>query len=299
MQAGDQLKTKARLSSLPMSRVCILTDSTAQFPHPDFPGQELVNVVPLRLNLGGTLYPDARAVKLNQLHPGADESLSLKVLPPSKESFREILSSLARSYTDIIVLLLSNELVPVVAQAQTVLNSTSIPARVVVLNTHTTSAGLGLLVETAATAARNGEPAGEILRTLRVLIPHIYTLFCVQNLSYLAQAGKLDPAQAVVGEMLGLLPFLTLENGRLTPLQKARNTRHLIDYLLEFLAEFSHLKHVALIQGLPMLTSESRIVRERIQEFIPGIPFTEHVLGDGLAALLGPRSLSLVVMERS
>ena len=282
-----------------MPRVCILTDSTAQFPHPGFPGHELVNVIPLRVNLGGTLYPDARAVKLSQLPASADDALSPQVLPPSSESFRQLLISLGRSYTDIIVILLSNELVPAVEQAQVAVDSTSIAARVVILDSHTTSAGLGLLVETAASAAQSGEPAAEILRTLRVLIPHIYTLFCVQSLSYLAHSGKIDPAQAVVGEMLGLLPFLTLENGLLTPLQKARNTRHLIDYLLEFLAEFSHLRHVALLQGLPVMTSESRIVRERIQEFIPGIPFTEHALGDGLAALLGPRSLSLVVMEQT
>jgi hypothetical protein len=49
---------------------------------------------------------------------------------------------------------------------------------------------------------------------------------------------------------------------------------------------------------LPLITGESRVIRERILEAIPSVPFSEHSLGGGLAALLGPRSLGLVVMEQ-
>jgi DegV family protein with EDD domain len=291
-----------------MSRVCILTDSTAQFPFPGYPGHELVTVIPLQVNLRGKLYTNGRDIKLGELPASAGRGLAPgvippgviapRVIPPESGDFRQVLAALGQNYTDIIVLLLSAHLIPAVQHAKEAAASINLPARVDILDSQTTSVGLGLLVQAAAEAARDGMPGAEILRMLRVLIPHVYTLFCVQSLSYLACAGKMDPAQALIGEMLGLIPFLTLENGQLTPLQKARSTRHLIDVLIEFLTEFNELKHVALLQGLPVMTGETRLIRERILETIPNTPFSEHTLGGALAALLGPRSLGLVVMER-
>lgn len=281
-----------------MSRVCILTDTTAQFPHPGFLGNELVTVIPMPVNLRGQNYKDGREVKINQLPPAAGDELSPQLLPPTIESFRQVLFSLSKNYAEIIVLLLSTNLCPAVERARDAAGSFSLPSKVDILDSQTTSAGLGLLVETAAEAAHNGLPGSEILRLLRVLIPHVYTLFCVQSLSYLAYAGKVDPAQAIVGDMLGLLPFLTLENGRLTPLQKARSTRHLIDVFLEFATEFRTLRHVALLQGLPLSSGEARLIRERLLESMPDTPISEHTLGGPLATLFGPRTLGLVLMER-
>jgi fatty acid-binding protein DegV len=114
---------------------------------------------------------------------------------------------------------------------------------------------------------------------VRGLIPHVYTIFCNQSLSYLQLSGQLDPAQALVGEMLGITPFFILENGRLTPVQKARSTRHLVDTFHEFITEFIHLKHIALLQGLPPFINEARALHERIQENFPTTPFSEHILG--------------------
>ena len=57
--------------------------------------------------------------------------------------------------------------------------------RIVVLDTATTSAGLGLIAETVARAAAAGEPAGEVERIVRGMIPHVYALFFSDSLQYL------------------------------------------------------------------------------------------------------------------
>jgi fatty acid-binding protein DegV len=142
-------------------------------------------------------------------------------------------------------------------------------------------------------------PVEDILRKVRASVPHIYTIFCVQHLSYLHHSGKLDPAQATIGEMLGLWPLLLLENGGLVPVQKARNSRHLVEVLHEFMAEFNGLKHLALLHGMPPFTQEAHNLYERILQEFPTVPYSEHQLGCSLAAVLGPRSLGLVVMEKA
>jgi fatty acid-binding protein DegV len=115
----------------------------------------------------------------------------------------------------------------------------------------------------------------------------------------LAASRHLDPAQAIVGEMLGITPFFILENGQLTPIQKARSSRHLVDQLHEFVAEFDDLKHVAIIQGTTPLDQDARTLRDRLNGVCRGACLSEHTIGTSVAALFGPRSLGVIVMEKT
>jgi DegV family protein with EDD domain len=282
-----------------MSKVCILTDSTAQFPAPVFPGCELVNVIPLHVELNKILYTDAKDIRTANLPASIRQPDGPKALPPTVEEFQEVFSNLARKYSEIVTIVVSSHLNPVISAAQEAALAAEGPARIHVIDSQTTAVGLGLLVQAAANAARTGSNGVEITRLVRGMVSKIYTVFCVQSLSYLYKSGHLDPAQAIVGEMLNVMPFLILENGRLVPIQKVRSSRHLVDILHEFIMEFSNLEHIAIIQGVPPFEQEARNLRDRINAEDTSPSFSEHTLGAALASILGPRSLGVVVWEKA
>lgn len=281
-----------------MSRVCILTDSSAQFTEPDFAGQELVTVLPLRIRLSGKLYTDNPSLSINLLPASARNGLNPKVLPPDPERFKHTLEELGHSYDDILVILLSAQLNPTVAEAYEIAANTHTAANTHIIDSQTITVGLGLLVQIAAEAALNKVDAAGIKYLLQRLIPHIYSVYCTQSLTYLYYSGQLDPAQALVSEMLGITPFFVIESGRLVPIQKARSARNMVDIFHEFILEFGDLTHIALVQGVSPFASDSRILRERIQAEFPDTPYSEHPLGIAVASILGPRSLGLVTMIR-
>jgi fatty acid-binding protein DegV len=97
--------------------------------------------------------------------------------------------------------------------------------------------------------------------------------------------------------MLGILPLYTMENGRLVHTNKIRSPRHMVDIMYEFIAEFEHLRHLALLQGIPYFDQESRNIRERIHQNIHSVPFSEHSLPLSLATMLGPRAIGLMAIE--
>lgn len=282
-----------------MSRVCILTDSTAQFPAPVFPGCELVNVIPLHVELNKVLYTDTKDIRTANLPASIRQPDGPKALPPTIEEFQEVFSNLARKYSEIVTIVVSSHLNPVISTAQEAALAAEGPARIHVIDSQTTAVGLGLLVQAAANAARTGSNGVEITRLVRGMVSKIYTVFCVQSLSYLYKSGHLDPAQAIVGEMLNVMPFLILENGRLVPIQKVRSSSHLVDILHEFIMEFSNLEHIAIIQGVPPFEQEARNLRDRINAEDTSPSFSEHTLGAALASILGPRSLGVVVWEKA
>lgn len=279
------------------SQVCILTDSTAQFPTPIFPGRELVTILPMHTSLNGQETIDERDLRLIHLPVSARNGLHPQVHPPSLIEFKQAFNRLEQDYEDIILILLSSHLNPAVAYADQATSQANTSANLHLVDSQTTAAGLGWLVQMAAEMAAQGFPAAEILRQVRGFIGHVYTLFCVYNLTYLSHSGQLDPAQALVGEMLGLISFFLLENGRLVPIQKARSSRQLVDTFHEFASEFSHLKHLALLQGLPQFTNEVRNLHERISQDFPNTPYSEHYISVALGMILGPRSLGLVAIE--
>lgn len=279
-----------------MPGVCILTDSTAQFPATPFAGQELVKVLPLRIRLDGTRLPESKDLRLSDLPRSAPVAAAPLAQPPSREEFLQEFLALGNDYPEVIAILLSENLNPMVHHARAAAASLG-AVSITVIDSQTTGVGLGLLVQAAAEALQQGASVAEIRSQMRRLVAQVYTLFCVQSLTYLAQGGHLDAAQAVVGEMLGVTALFVLEGGRLVPIQKPRSSRHLLDLLYEFVLEFGKLRHVALFKGVIPFENETRALRERITAELSATPYSEMVMSAALAAILGPRSLGLVAME--
>lgn len=277
--------------------VCILTDSTAHFTTSTFPGQELVRIIPFHVEFERHLYPHGQGLDIDNLPESVRDGRYPILHPPTIKAFRNSYITLNKKYQETITILVSSRLSPTYEHAH--LASVALMAQDShpIIDSQTTGVALGWLVQAAAEAAYNGASITSIKRHIHDLSTKIYSIFCIRSLTYLNKAGYLDSAQANVGEMLDMLPLFTIEQGRLTPVQKARNMRHLADLLEEFISEFSRLKHITLLKGILPFDQESRLLRERITNKFPDTVYSEHILGTPLATLLGPRSLSVVVME--
>jgi len=280
-----------------MPATCILTDSTACFTRSNYSGQEHVYRIPFSLEAGDCTIPDSKELGLLDKSTASASTPQLSAAAPSIGSFQEMYHTLGQTYQHIIVILLSSHLSPAVENALQAARAPNSPAAIHIIDTQTCAVGLGFLVQTAAEAFQRGIPPSEITRLVRGLTRRIYAVLCLPDLTYLARAGQLDPAQAVIGEMLGLLPLFNLENGRLVHTYKIRSPRHMVDIMFEFVAEFEHLRHLALVQGLPFFDQESRNIRDRIHQNIRSVPFSEHALPLSLATILGPRSIGLIAIE--
>lgn len=280
-----------------MGKVGILTDSTAQFPSPVFPGRKLVNVISLHIQTGTHEYAKADELKAAEFDASITNEGFPKVFAPSVEEFQTMLGVLGKRYDEIMVVLHSSKLSQTFTNAKKAAEIIQGQVPLQIIDSQTTAIGLGLLVQAAAEAIEDGMRIAEIDRHIRSIIPRIYSVFCIEGLTYMEKSGYLGTSQALIGEFLNVLPIYIFDNGQLTPTQKARNYRHLVDILHEFLTEFEELKHIALLQGVPPFETETRTLRERISEDFPDTALSEHTISAALASILGPRSLGMFVMQ--
>lgn len=280
-----------------MDTICILTDNTAQFPKPTFQGHKLVTIVPLSIYLDGQMIDNGSELRANQLPNTADEKLNPHLIPPTTEKFREIFINLCHHYDSIIAILLSSHLNPCYQNAKEAAHSLRGSLRIHLIDSKTTSVGLGILVQAAAEAAAKGISAPDIDRILRSMVSHAYIVLCTPSLSYLYFNGFIDRTQAIISEMLGLLPVFAIENGKITSIEKVRSKRHALSFFQEFLDEFDRLQHIAFLQSANPNYRDTRLIHESSKEGFPSTPFTKHLINLPVAIMFGPQSMGLIVVE--
>ena len=282
-----------------MGFTCIVTDNYVQFPQPSFPGRQMVKILHFNYQLKGQVYEQGRDLKASDLPLFPGESNYPSILNQSPDQICQFFAAIEeeKTYDRILAILTSSQLSPLYSQVKDAIKSFSGRVHIQLIDSQSTSIGLGFLVQSAIEAIQKNITFTEIEHLVRSLIPRIYAIVCIPGLSYLYRAGFVDHSQAMVGEMLGLLSLFALEEGHLTPLEKVRNHRQVLDSFQEFLDEFEYLQHIALVQNISPNSQDGRLLREHAQDNFPKTSFTEHSINLALAALLGPQTSSLFAVE--
>lgn len=277
--------------------VAIITDSTAYFE----PGEAEalgIHVIPLQIQLGSEKFLEGTEIDADELFRrlsfGAPNP---KSLPPSPATFEALYRRLHKETDQILSIhisgLLSRTIQTAKAGAETLLGRCTIE----IVDSMTTSVGLGILVRAAAEAARKGATLDDIVRIVRGMMPHIYLVFYVETMDYLERSERIGKAQAILGTMLNIKPILFMEDGDIIPLEKVRTTEKAIEKLFEFVTEFDNLEQTAIIQRSKHPAKEARMLQERLKQNFPAMDFPIIQYGPDLATRIGPNALGVVVYE--
>ncbi|MBW6471835.1 MAG: DegV family EDD domain-containing protein [Anaerolineaceae bacterium] len=281
-----------------MSKIAVITDSTAQFPNPSFQGKDLVRIIPLDVEINGSLIKEGAGLKTADLPLSPSDENNTKLLIPSPAEIAEQFIVLLKKFNELLVITNSANLSSFYQNSIEAVKLIQGETTIQVVNSQTIATGLGMIVQAATEVISNGASLTEADRHVRQLIPHVYTLFCTPCLKYLNNINILEYSQAVIGEMLNLHPIFTLEEGYPQAICKVRNFRHAQDYFQEFIEEYDDLIHISLLKGLNTQGIDNRILKLFVQENFPETPFSEHRINPFLGAIFGPKTLGLIIFER-
>lgn len=282
-----------------MSRVQILTDSTVRFTSPGFLDSHSVAIAPMTLRCGYSAWEESPSDDTLAAQALFDECQGFPLAePPSAERLAETFGRLALETDQIVAIHASAHLNPTVANATVASQPFLGRCAIHVIDSQTISGGLGLLVEAAVQAAEDGADLDEVVRIVRGMVPRLYLVSFVADLTYIERRGLVTRSQALLGNMLGVLPFLTMEEGKLVPMEKVRSRPRAVEKILEFVSEFSDLEHLVVIQGIPDASEETKQILERLRSLHPTTPITLTGLGPSMATYLGPNTTGIIALER-
>jgi DegV family protein with EDD domain len=283
-----------------MPKVHIVTDSTAHFEDPAAPQKLGVTVVPLTIQFGRQYFKEGIDLTEDEFFDRMATSAQPPTLhAPAADDFRAIYGSLIKSTDKILSLHISSKLSQTSARAKTAAEDYLGRCQIVTLDSWTTSVGLGILVQAAAQAANEGKSLGDIVRIVRGMISHIYAVFFVDTLDYLEHSGLIGKSQSILGTMLGIKPFLSIEEGEIIPIEKVRTRDKAVDKLIEFASEFTNIDRGVILQSGKTPTDDTRLLLEQLEMACPGLKFPVMRYGPTLACQLGPDSLGIFIYEGS
>jgi DegV family protein with EDD domain len=284
-----------------MTKVRIVTDVTA-YLEPEVIGQHQITVLPIEIRLGDELFVigpgDSPRLLFEKMADSAAKPTQATI--PAR-LFQQAYERLNRETEEILVILSSSKLSQAYAQASAASRAFLGRCRIDIMDSMATSWGLGLAVKTAAEAAQQGYSLDEIVRVVRGVLPHIYTVFFVDRLDYLEGGGRIGIAQALLGTMLRIKPLLLIEEGEIFPLEKVRTSVMALEKLASFVAEFADLQHVVILRS-PLQSGNGDLVDELRQHLSLALPewdFPAIEYDPVMACHLGPEALGVTVFERA
>lgn len=274
----------------------IVTDSTADLPAE---WRERVHVVPLSIHFGEKeTYRDGVDLDADGFY---DKLTRSGVLPhtsqPSPHDFEEAYRKLdAEGAQTILSYHISSKLSGTYRSA--VLGAGAVDGpRIEAVDTGLASVGTGLLAMEAFQLAEQGASADEILAVTAELQEKIRVFFLVETLEYLAKNGRIGRAQALAGGLLQVKPILTLEDGVVTPLEKARGRakalRRLIERSSEALQGEGAKGFIVQARALAQAEELQAQIAEAAGVELPIVP-----LGPTVGAHVGPGALGVIACAR-
>jgi DegV family protein with EDD domain len=276
--------------------VKIVTDSVADIP-PDIVQELDITVIPVLLRFGEETYRDGIDITTDQFYEKLQKS---EVMPttsvPSLDLFARTYARLAEETDEILVIMLSSKLSGLYNAARQSADLIEGNCRIEVVDSESAVMSQGFIVIKAAQAAREGASLDEILEIVRRNLPRVEMHAAFDTLEYLKRGGRIGRAQAFMGSVLRVNPIITLKDGVVEPVGRARSRSKAMDALFDFAASYSHIEGLAvegaacpqdveqMVERLSAIFPKEKILRSRTTPVIgthtgPGLLLVA-VLGD-------------------
>jgi DegV family protein with EDD domain len=277
-----------------MAKTAIITDSSAYLPN-DLVQKYGIHVIPLTVIFGEEMLLDVVEIDISEFHRRLSEGpIHPSTTQPNPEDFIALYEKLANDYDGIVAVLISSDLSGTVNSALVAKESFDrIPVRVI--DSRSTSMGLGLAVLSAAEAVAEGKSLDEVEAVARKTCDNVKVLFVVDTLEYLHKGGRIGGASRFLGTALGLKPLLHLNDGRVDALEKIRTKKKAVERMLELVGEYANGQpvHAAVIHAAAH--DEAEALKSAVMERFDCIDLYVTDLSPAIATHAGPGTLGIAI----
>jgi DegV family protein with EDD domain len=247
-------------------KIVVLTDSSAYIPEEALGGLS-IPVIPLWVIWGDERFRDGVDIDPSTYyHRLRDAKTFPTTSQPSAGEFEDFFRQAGSGGDAIVGVFLTSKLSGTVANAQAAqARLTGLTIRIV--DSLSTSMGLGFVVLAAARAAAAGKSLDEVVAAAEDMRDRVHLLFAVDTLEYLHRGGRIGGAKWLMGTALNIKPLLHLKDGTIEPLTQVRTKRKAIAQMLEVAQERLGGKRTAEIAVLDVDSpEEGEAVAEQVRQ---------------------------------
>jgi len=254
-----------------MSKVPIVVDSTAYIPE-DLIKKHNIHVIPQILTWEGQSLLDGVEITPEQFYKRLQSASEIPTTSqPSTGAFADFFKKVGEEADSIVAILVSDHLSGTLDSARSSVDLLE-NIQIEIVDSLSTSMGLGWIVLAAARAVEQGKSAVEVAQLSRDLVSKSRIIFVVDTLEYLHKGGRIGGAQRLMGSVLAIKPLLHLEEGRIEPLASVRTKKKAVEQMLDVIEEEIKDKKTVRMATVNALASEEakelgKMLQARFQPF--------------------------------
>lgn len=285
--------------------VRIITDSASDITREDVAaaGNPALTVLPLSITFGNTTYEDGVNLSHQRFYEllveGDDLPMTGQVNP---YAFEQAIGEARAAGDEVIVITLSGKLSGTNASANTA--AASFDSGVYVVDSKNVTVGERVLVDYALRLVGEGLSAVDIATALEQAREDIYVVGLLDTLEYLRRGGRIPASAAALGKLLSIKPVITIEDGAVELLGKARgskNGRNLLTQQVEAAGGIDFAMPIALgYAGLDdaLLRKYIEDSRHIWEDHIALEDLPVHSVGATIGTHVGPGAIALAFFKQ-
>ena len=276
--------------------VKIVTDSTSDLPL-DLAERLGITVVPLNVHFGTEVFKDGIDITADQFY---ERLITGDQLPttsqPSPGDFIEAYKGVGKDADGIVSVHISGKLSGTYNSAVQAKDQADVHCPIEVVDTLQASMGIGMIAMAAARAASQGADLEEVADVARRAIAQSQCFALLDTLEYVQKGGRIGKAQALLGSILKIKPMITIRDGEVHELAKARTTSKAIARLEEFARGFAPLDSICVLHSTTPKVAEE--IAENLRELLTAdkVPFVAR-FGPVLGTHTGPGAVGVGLLR--
>jgi DegV family protein with EDD domain len=283
-------------ASGPGRPIAIVTDSSADLP-PALAAELGVTVVPAIVRFGEEESLDGVEIDHDTFYRRLqEERLFPTTSQPSPGQFAEAYERLAQGSAEGIVSIhLSARLSGTFNSALQGARSCRAACPVEVVDSRSTSLGMGLIVLEAARLARAGASLGEVLAAVRGWIPRSRLCAALDTLEFLAKGGRIGRAKHLLGTLVRIRPVLAIQEGEVQPVRSLRTRNQAAAFLDDFARRHRPVQALGVVYSTGL--AEAEALADRLAGLHPRDSIVLGRVGPGLGSHTGPGLLGVALLQ--
>jgi DegV family protein with EDD domain len=279
-------------------KIGIITDSTADLP-PQLVREYGIEVIPLQVTIdeqqfldGVNLTPDQFFDQLKQGEHRVSTS------QPSPGAFMECYHRMLERFDTILSIHITGKLSGTVRTAA--MAGEMFPeGKVRVIDSHSTSMGLGSLVLEAARAVQRGMNPEQVISMVQRLRERVHLLVALDTLEFIRRGGRVSRLQSFLSSVLQIKVLLKLIHGDVEAIAKVRTRRESIAMLIEkFKEQLAEETHTIISVMHTAAEEEALKLKNIIQDTFRNAEIIMNQAGPALGIHVGPGALALIVTPK-
>ncbi len=280
--------------------VKIVTDSTSDLT-PEIAGELGITVVPLNVHfttgIGTETYRDGVDLKAEDFYRRLAQNKTLPTTSaPAPGTFVEVYDKLAKETDEIMAITISSKLSATYKAALDAKELMKSKARLEVIDSFSAMIGLGLIVISAAKAAKAGANLDEVIDVVHSSMGRVDFRLAFDTLEYLMKGGRIGKAQAFLGSALKVNPILTIRDGLTEGVTRVRCRAKAVDHLCDFGMSFPDIEEIAIEDATT--PDEAKILAERLGSKFPSQRIYLMKVGPVIGTHVGPHVLGVAVLPK-